>query len=133
MEEKTVLTPEALKAEGDRKWIEALPPVLRQIAERHGRELFEFVLNVNAINVALPAIQSQGRGNRKIEGMLQVLSGAVQNLSVLVFAAKGWTDKDFYECKTDLDRVAMIQEGARKEEEEQTEGGLILPAGMRRH
>lgn len=116
----------ALSAE-DEAYVGKLPEALRPICRRHGRALFQLVMQAGAMNHALGIIARQAAGNRAIQQALGVVVQSTEALAQAAFISLQVTPEMFTECRVDIERMAALADvGNRKPGEKLSPSGIIL-------
>ena len=98
-------------SEAEMKWVNALPPIYRNIAGRHGRLMYQYVVFAGVLNDGIAQSMRFLKGNRSgTEGM-----GFIHQASQWAFdqikgdlLAAGKTDKDILACKLDIERAVAL-------------------------
>jgi len=113
-------------SEEDIKWVKGVHEPLQPVAKRHGKSLFQIVIQAGMISEALGRIAAQGRGNRAIGQGVMVLLGATDDLCKRALAGGGHTLPQFIECKGDIERVIALASAVHKPGDRISTGGIIL-------
>jgi hypothetical protein len=113
-------------SEADIIWLKGVHEPLQPVARRHGKSLFQIVIQAGLISEALGRISAQGRGNRAIRQGIMVLMGSTDDLCKRALAGGGYTMAQFVECKGDIERVIALASAAHKPGDRISAGGIIL-------
>lgn len=108
-------------SEADKAWLEHVPPALRQIAVRFGRDLFSISMQAGATSVALGQIAQMMAGNRRVGMNLQVVQRTMDDFCKRALFAAGKTPADLKACQADIELMAQLAEN------EAQAGRIILP------
>ena len=113
-------------SEEDIKWLKGVHEPLQPVAKRHGKSLFQIVIQAGIISEALGKISAQGRGNRAIGQGIMVLMGSTDDLCKRALAGGGHTIAQFVECKGDIERIIALASVTHKPGDRISAGGIIL-------
>lgn len=107
--------------EEDKAWLEQVPPALKQIAVRYGRDLFSISMQAGATSVALGQIAQMMAGNRRVGMNLQILQRTMDDFCKRALFAAGKTPQDLKACQADIELMAQLSE------DQAQPGRIILP------
>ncbi len=97
-------TPEALLAE----WIASLPPQFQPVAERHGRDLFQYCMTSGVMSHAVGEVIKYSNRNAQAMKAINVLITQINALGNVYIDLRGWTQTNVSECRTDIERAALL-------------------------
>ena len=119
--------------EADEKWLGSISPDwLRPIAKRHGRVLFQIVMQAGTIGESLGQIQGAAQqvakwGQRRHVEVFMRATAQIQKVAhhMCIGALQGHklSMGQFMQCKTDVERAAALATGA----DGAPTGKIILP------
>ncbi len=114
-------------SEEDKAWLaKHVPEMLRTVAVRHGRPLFQVVMSAGAAEYALTWLAQTAR-HPEVAQKLAVLSGVFDTFCKKAIRGVGKEEKDFHECKADVERVAALKDtGKGGPNEKVSKGGIVL-------
>jgi hypothetical protein len=112
----------------DAAWREKLPSHFRNVAERHGKDMFELVFIAGTIGEGLQRIGAAGRGHPVIMQGVQIIQHQADMLCQRAIALLGKEIKDFAECRMDCERAAALAGPAQMPQAGQrtSPGGIII-------
>ena len=102
-------TPEETAA---KEWREKLPLQFRPVAERFGRELFEYCMTSGVMSHAFGEVLKYNNRNRHAMKALSVLQMQINALGSVYITLRGWTRENVEECRTDIERAALLDQPA---------------------
>ena len=117
-------TPEQARTLLEANWRQQLPPEMRPVAERHGRELFILAYNIGSVNEALRVLQRRCSGNRELEKAMYFIAQASNMMASDLMMLREHTPMKIAEVQRDIERAAALAGASRVGENNK----LIIPS-----
>jgi len=115
--------------ENEEDWLQGVAVEFRQVAKRHGKELFPLVMQAGAASYALHRIASRTRGNAEMHQAIGILGGILEGFCAGALIGIGKTQQDFEECRKEVEIIGQLQAATRQSDPLHTKrspGGIIL-------
>ena len=85
----------------------ALPAGVQEVARKHGRGLFELIINSAAISEDMQVLMQLTKA-RDARARVMRIAQAANNLTIVAMRVGGWTQADTSACKADLDAAIVL-------------------------
>lgn len=96
-------------SEADKAWLKLLPPIMQQVAGRHGKKLYLLAVCSRNFNEGTDLILRRNGGNREITRCVNVMASAFQAIAGLVEEdVPGLSKETFQAAFQDVDRAVKL-------------------------
>ena len=96
----------------DRAWLQTVMPDFHSIAIKYGRTLFAMVMKAWTISNSLHGLLQGAQSNPEVRDHVGLIQASVNDLYEALLLANGHTGQDFSDCQQDIQRRAMLLQGA---------------------
>lgn len=111
-------------------WLDAVPMEMRQIALRHGKDIYRLAMQTGAIAEAINLTLTATQGHPKVAGPLRTLVRNAGDLAADLLTLKGLAPPQLLACRRDLDAFFKLQNSLQTPTGAGTQvkspGGIIL-------